>query len=167
MRTRRRGKRGEQALDPRLMFKGIGLFKLAAGLVIFGSVLFLVPGLRLLVPGLDPIGTSRSQAKLSSEVVVAEKETEDFTSAAEKVWAQAGTGDADDLEDINVSELGKGYFSVYLGAAENSQQDSHNVSDIILEGPTIPFLGSGDLPELSDTHFMVEHHKGVGLRISR
>ena len=44
------------------LHKGVGLFKLATGLVVVASVLFLVPGLRLLVPGLEDIGTTKSQA---------------------------------------------------------------------------------------------------------
>ena len=100
---RRRTKQSERILSRRLMLKGIGLFKLAAGLVVIASLLFLVPGLKLLSPDFEEIGTSQSHAMPSSDAQLREN-----TSTPNEVEK------AKSFERLVITDLGTGDFSSVL-----------------------------------------------------
>ena len=156
MRMRDRGKRGEKALSRRLMFKGIGFFKLAAGLVVVASVLFLVPGLRFLAPGLEKMGTSQSQAMPPSEGRLGDKSS-----------TQTEAKSANGLGGLTVANFGVGDFSSLLGTVEKNLAEPRANAHNIISGAmstSAPFVVSGDL---SNTGSTVELPQGVRLRVSQ
>lgn len=108
------------------MLKGIGLFKLAASLVVIASVLFLVPGLKLLSPGFEEIGTIQSQAMPSSDAQL--RENTSIPNEVEK---------AKTLDGLDVTDLGAGDFSSILSKLDKMLSDSQS------DAADIP---SGDLP---------------------
>lgn len=156
MRMSETGKQGKKTLSRRLMLKGLGLFKLAAGLVVVASVLFLVPGLRLVAPGLEKMGTSQSQAMPPSEGQLGEKSS-----------TPTEARDAKSFDELTVTDLtAGGGFSSLLGTVEENLRDQQADTHNIISGDqstSAPFVDSGGL---SNTGSMVELPQGVRLIIS-
>ena len=155
MRMRETGKQGRKTLSGRLMLKGLGLFKLAAGLVVVASVLFLVPGLRLVAPSLEKMGTSQSQAMPPSEDQLGEKSS-----------TPTKAENANSFEGLTVTNLGVGDFSSLLGDVEKNLGDrwvdavDANAIDLSV---AMPVVGKGGLPHAGS---IVEPPQGVRLIVS-